>query len=255
MANDGVVAKRAWWSRAVIIFGVLAVVLPLLGALGTHLGIFNFKLGLLIWAIGFLVGLIGLICGIVAWIVVARRNRTNDRAAVSIGTVLSALIVVFLGAQFVAARGVPPIHDITTDMTDPPQYDAVVVELRDAAGPDINTLDYDAQKLPPLQRAAYPNVVPLDVSVPPAAAFDATVATLNGLGFEVVNANKEGLTVEAVATSFWFGFKDDVVVRIRPNGTGARIDVRSVSRVGIGDAGTNAKRIVKILESIKAHAA
>ena len=81
------------------------------------------------------------------------------------------------------------------------------------------------------------------------------MAALGALGFEVVNADRDALRVEAVATSFWFGFKDDVVVRIRPVEAGARIDVRSVSRVGVGDSGANAKRIVKILDAIKTRTA
>ncbi len=244
--------RRAWWSRAVLIAGISALVLPLLGALGTHFGVLNFKLGLLLWAIGLLIGLICFIGGIIAVIAVVRRNRTADRRPVFIGTALAAVMVVFLGVQVAGARGVPPIHDITTDTADPPQFDAAV-KLR-GEGPDINTLVYDAQKLPPLQQAAYPNVVPLDVAVPPAKALDATVAALGALGFEVVNADRDALRVEAVATSFWFGFKDDVVVRIRPAEAGARIDVRSVSRVGVGDSGANAKRIVKILDAIKTRA-
>ncbi len=251
MANDGATGRRAWWSRAVMIGGILAVALPLLGALGTHFGIWNFKAGLGVWVIGLLIGVISLIGGVVAGFVVLRRNRSADRTGVFVGTALAAVMVVFLGVQFAGAGAVPPIHDITTDMTDPPSFDAVVVKLR-GEGPDINTLVYDAQKLPPLQSAAYPMVVPLDAAASPSAAFDAAVAALNGLGFEVVNADRDALRVEAVATSRWFGFKDDVVVRIRANGSGARIDVRSVSRVGKGDAGANAKRIVKILESIKA---
>lgn len=245
--------QRAWWSRAVMIGGVLAVALPLLGALGTRTGICNFKLGLLVWAIGLLIGVISFIAGIVAVIVVLRRNRTGDRSRVFVGTALAAVVVGFLGLQFLGAMGVPPIHDITTDVADPPGYD-VVVKLR-GEGPDVNTLTYDAEKLPPLQKAAYPKVVPLDVSAAPAAAFDAVAAVLPGLGLEVVNADPNALRVEAVATTFWFGFKDDVVVRIRPTDTGSRIDVRSVSRVGVGDSGANAKRIVRILDAIKARLA
>jgi len=245
--------QRVWWSRAVMIGGILAVALPLLGALGTHTGIWNFKLGLLVWVIGLLIGVISFVAGIVAVIVVLRRNRTADRSRVFVGTALAAVVVGFLGVQFLGAMGVPPIHDITTDVADPPSYDAVV-KLR-GEGPDINTLTYDAEKLPPLQKAAYPKVVPLDVSAAPAAAFDAVAAVLPGLGLEVVNADPNALRIEAVATTFWFGFKDDVVVRIRPTDTGSRIDVRSVSRVGVGDSGANAKRIVRILDAIKAKTA
>ncbi len=245
--------QRAWWSRAVLITGIVAVVLPFLGALGTRFGLWNFKLGLLLWAVGLLIGLICFIGGIVALIAVQRHHRTAERMPVFLGTAFAAVMVVFLGAQVVGARGVPPIHDITTDIADPPEYDAAI-KLR-GVGPDINTLTYDAAKLPPLQQAAYPNVVPLDVSATPENAFDAAVAALGGLGFEVVNADRDAMRIEAVATSFWFGFKDDVVVRIRPQASGARIDVRSVSRVGVGDSGANAARIAKILNAIKAKVA
>jgi uncharacterized protein (DUF1499 family) len=53
--------------------------------------------------------------------------------------------------------------------------------------------------------------------------------------------------VEATATTFWFGFKDDVVVRVVANAAGSRIDIRSVSRVGQSDIGANAARIEKFL--------
>ena len=49
--------------------------------------------------------------------------------------------------------------------------------------------------------------------------------------------------IEATDTTFWFGFKDDVVVRVQPADNGSRIDVRSESRVGKSDVGTNARRI------------
>ena len=134
--------RRAWWSRAVLITGIVAVVLPFLGALGTRFGIWNFKLGLLLWAVGLLIGLICFIGGIVAVIAVLRRNRTAERLPVFVGTALAAVMVLFLGAQVAGARGVPPIHDITTDIADPPEFDAAV-KLR-GEGPDINTLAYDA---------------------------------------------------------------------------------------------------------------
>jgi uncharacterized protein (DUF1499 family) len=255
--NTIVEGRRAWWSRAVLMTGIVAVVLPFLGALGTRFGSWNFQIGLLMWAGGLLIGLICVIAGIVALFAVRRPHRAADRRPVFVGTALAVVMVLFLGAQLAGARGVPPIHDITTDVADPPQFDAAV-KLR-GESPDINTLAYDAEKLPPLQQAAYPNVVPLDVSATPEATFDAAAAALAGLGFEVVNADKDAMRIEAVDTTFWFGFKDDVVVRIRPQATGSRtgsrIDVRSVSRVGVGDAGTNARRIEKILGAIKAKVA
>ncbi len=244
---------RAWWSRAVMIGGILGIALPLLGSLGTRLGVWNFKVGLLVWAIGLLIAVICFVGGMIAVIAVVRGNRTADRRPAFVGTGLAMLVVALLGLQFVGAMRVPPIHDITTDTLDPPTYD-VVVTVR-GEGPDINTLTYDVEKLPAVQKAAYPNAVPLELSVPPTAAFDAAVAAVSGLGMEVVNADPNEMRIEAVATSFWFGFKDDVVVRIRATQAGSRVDVRSVSRVGVGDSGVNAARVVKILNAIKAKTA
>ena len=253
IVNAVVEEKRAWWSQAVMIGGLAAIVLPLIGALGTRFDILNFQIGLLLWAVGCLIALISVVAGVIAAIVVLSRGRVADRAPVFFGTAIAALMVVFLGAQFVAGRNVPPMHDVSTDMDDPPAFDDVVVKQR--SSPGINTLDYDAAKLPPMQKGAYPQVAPLELSAQPDAVFDAVTAALPGLGLAVVQADRNAMIVEAVATSFWFGFKDDVVVRIRPTDTGSRIDVRSVSRVGIGDVGVNAKRIMKILDAIKVQAA
>ena len=249
--NAVVETKRAWWAQAVLYGGIGSVVLPLIGALGTRFGIWGL-VGLAIFAVGALLALISLIWGVIGGIVVLARSRTADRRPIVIGTIAAAVMLLIIGPQFAAGRAVPPIHDITTDTNDPPVFDDVVVKLRSAPG--INTLDYDAAKLPPLQKAAYPNVVPLDLAAQPSAVFDTVRSVLPTLGLEVVQADQNAMIVEAVATSFWFGFKDDVIVRIRPTDTGSRVDVRSVSRVGVGDVGMNAKRIVKILDAIKAKA-
>ena len=96
----------------------------------------------------------------------------------------------------------------------------------------------------------YPDVKPLNLSEPPNAVFDKAVQVLTDMGLEVVSANSETHTVEATETTFWFGFKDDVVVRIKPSETGSVVDVRSVSRVGRSDLGANAKRIQEILKRL-----
>jgi uncharacterized protein (DUF1499 family) len=71
------------------------------------------------------------------------------------------------------------------------------------------------------------------------------------LGWEVVASDAATGRIEATATSRWFGFKDDVVVRIRPEGAGSRVDVRSMSRVGVGDLGANAERVREFLAKLR----
>jgi len=143
------------------------------------------------------------------------------------------------------AQRVPPIHDITTDLDNPPAFDAIV-PLR-ASAP--NTLDR-----PPViatqQREGYPDLAPVTVSLPPAQAFDRALAIAQGKGWEIVTADRASGRIEATDTTFWFGFKDDVAVRLTPWGAGTRVDVRSVSRVGRSDVGTNARRIRAFLDAL-----
>ena len=149
------------------------------------------------------------------------------------------------------ARTVPPIHDITTDTERPPAFVAVLSRRRDAA----NSADYGGADLAAKQRGAYPDVVPADLAVPPARAFASAADAARALGWEIVaEAPTEG-RLEATDTTPWWGFKDDVVVRVVPRGEGSRVDVRSVSRVGISDLGVNAARIRRFLAELRARAA
>jgi uncharacterized protein (DUF1499 family) len=95
-------------------------------------------------------------------------------------------------------------------------------------------------------------VQPLTLPVPPAQAFDRALAAARAMGWEIVDAAADQGRVEATATTFWFGFKDDVVVRVRPDASGSRIDVRSLSRVGRSDLGANAQRIRTYLDRLRA---
>jgi len=237
---------RSWWARAILVGAVIAVLLLPVGALGTRFGLWGFQLGLLAVAGATVLALIGVVAGVVATFVSRRRGIAEDMPALAIGLAICALIVALMGVQFYTASRVPPIHNISTDVNDPPQFDAVVA-LR---GSDSNPLAYDAEKLGPLQQAAYPWVRPLDLSSAPAATLARAEDVLEDMGLDVVAVDPEAGTVEATATTFWFGFKDDVVVRVRPTPGGSVVDVRSVSRVGQSDLGTNARRIGQILDAL-----
>jgi len=150
----------------------------------------------------------------------------------------------------VAARSVPAIHDISTDTNNPPQF-VKAVELRKGAA---NSLEYGADQGSPselarLQANAYPGIKPLKTDLTRAEAVARARDVLSAQGLEIVNSDPDQGIVEAVATTFWFGFKDDVVVRVTPAAQGSVVDVRSVSRVGRSDLGANAARIEKFLEA------
>ncbi|MGZ4831187.1 MAG: DUF1499 domain-containing protein [Candidatus Angelobacter sp.] len=142
-----------------------------------------------------------------------------------------------------------PIHDVSTDRGNPPQFVAVM-PLR-AAAKAANSTDYDARTAE-LQKETYPDIGPLHLDVPPAQAFDRAVAAARGMKWEMVATDPAQGRIEATATTFWFGFKDDIVVRIAADGNGSRVDVRSLSRIGKSDVGANARRVRDYLAKVKA---
>ena len=139
----------------------------------------------------------------------------------------------------------PRIHDISTDTANPPTFDAVLPLRRGAK----NSIDY-VPATAAEQRKGYPDIVPLQLPVAPAVVFDNAERAARAMGWQVVAAAPDKLRIEATDTTLLFGFKDDVVVRITPQGTGSVVDVRSLSRVGGSDFGANAKRVRAYLQRV-----
>ena len=137
------------------------------------------------------------------------------------------------------AKSLPFIHDITTDLRDPPAFVALAAARR--ASP--NGLDYGGPEIAAAQQQGYPDIRPLVVAEPAPRVFERALSAARAMGWDVAAADAGSGRIEATATTAWFGFKDDVVVRVRPENAGSRIDVRSVSRVGKSDVGANAARI------------
>lgn len=137
------------------------------------------------------------------------------------------------------ARSVPPINDITTDTEDPPAFEALLPLREDAPNPAA----YAGAQVAAQQEAAYPEIQPVRLDLPPDQAFQTALAAAEAMGWDIVSADHQERRIEATAQTFWFGFIDDVVVRVRPADEGSRLDVRSTSRVGVSDLGTNAARI------------
>jgi uncharacterized protein (DUF1499 family) len=144
-----------------------------------------------------------------------------------------------------AAAAVPPIHDITTDTANPPVFEAIVPLRTDAP----NTLEY-SQEVARQQRAGYPDIKPLVLEMPAPQVFDRALQAARDSGWEVIAADADAGRIEAIDTTTFFGFKDDVVVRLTPIESRTIVDVRSVSRLGRSDVGTNARRIREYLERV-----
>jgi len=145
------------------------------------------------------------------------------------------------------AQSVPAIHDITTDSTHPPEFRAVL-PLRPAGA---NSLVYAGDDLARRQQQAYPDIGPALFDAHPIEVFNAALASAREMNWRIVEVARDAGRIEAVATTFWFGFRDDVVVRVRSAEGGTRVDVRSVSRVGVSDIGTNAARVRDFMDALK----
>jgi uncharacterized protein (DUF1499 family) len=142
--------------------------------------------------------------------------------------------------QLLLAQKVPPIHDITTDTLNPPAFIAIA-PLR-ASAP--NPASYDGEDVAAQQRTAYPDIVPVVFANSMETVFAAATQLIAEQGWELVAADLQQGRIEATVTTRWFGFKDDVVIRLTPGNAGATVfDMRSKSRVGVSDIGVNAGRI------------
>ena len=139
----------------------------------------------------------------------------------------------------------PPIHDITTDTVNPPKFVAVLPLRKDAP----NQADYEGPAAA-RQQKAYPDIAPATLSLPLHEAFMRSLNAAKALGWEIVAAVPAEGRIEATDTTLFFGFKDDIVIGITPSGDGSRVDVRSVSRVGRSDFGTNANRVRTFLRQL-----
>ncbi|HEX7052552.1 MAG TPA: DUF1499 domain-containing protein [Burkholderiales bacterium] len=222
----------------IIAFAAAAVAVLLLAASGpgTKWDLWSYRTGLALlrWA-----AYLGLAAALLSALVLAL-PRARRPGVVAPGLALVAgLVAFYLPYQFQQqARAVPAINDITTDTVEPPQF--------------LTSPRPYPSEFARVQRGAYPGLGSLVLAVAPDEAFRRALAAAEAMGWEVVGQDPASGRLEAVATTPWFGFKDDVVVRVRPARGGSRLDVRSRSRVGRGDVGTNARRIRAYLERLQA---
>jgi hypothetical protein len=239
-----------------ITVSVLAALLFAAAGPGTRLGLWDFRTGLSMLKWGAYVGLLGvaLTAAALAATAVAARGlgaagrHERRRTLLPLGAALvlagAAVLIPWRGLQ--RARALPPIHDITTDTQDPPTFVAVL-PLRTGAP---NRAVYGGDSIAALQRKGYPDLRSLHVAAPPATTYARALVAAHAMKWDVVATDSAAGRIEATATTPWFGFHDDVVVRLRPDGAGTLVDVRSVSRVGGSDVGTNAARIRAYLAHI-----
>ena len=232
-----------------LLLAAVAMVLLALGPIGWRAGWWHFRVGffyLMPWA-----GYFGIAAVLVSVLTLVFGRAVIGWRGVAIGIVacISGGVAAYMPIHYYAMRGrYPPIDDITTDTANPPAFVAVVA-ARLAEGD--NPATYGGARIAQQQRRAYPDIAPLALAVPPARAFSHALDTAQRMGWTIVDGDPVTGRIEANDRSRWFGFTDDIVIRITASGTGSRVDLRSSSRHGRGDFGVNAARIRAYLAALR----
>lgn len=230
------------WGTVGLMCSCSAFVMLLAGPLGTRFGLWPFMVGFAMLGISLLDGLVGASFSLLGILKAAQVRRAWSGLGLGLGVVSVPSLLIL------TAAGAPPIHDITTDTADPP----VFVQATEARQGAANPSGYAGAVVAEQQRRSYPDIQPVTLDVPVAAAFDRALATARAMGWRLLGASPIDGRIEASDTTFWFGFQDDVVIRVRPAGAGALVDVRSASRADVvGDAGTHARRVRAFLAALK----
>jgi uncharacterized protein (DUF1499 family) len=241
-------SRLAIWSRRLAVFAISVAILAILTL---RAGLVEIGPGLATFAASLVLAAVSIFLAIGAFVVIWRvgvRGFGYALASFFIGLALLA----YPAYLAVIGYNQPALADITTDTTDPPRFEAIArVRPREA-----NPASYPGPKAAEQQRATYPDIEPLEVAATPLQAYTAALAVITKHKWNIVEARppqagrREG-HIEAVARTPIMGFREDVVVRIRPLSNGVRVDMRSASRYGKRDFGTNAKRIRSLTEEIE----
>jgi len=250
--NDALLRPADKRLRAGAALARLALALGLTAAAAALLAGPAYRLELLSLGAGFLTlrwatigAMAGAAAAVLAWGLLSRPRATRGRAVAGAALVVNALVAAPPLYLYGQAQSLPKIHDVSTDTDDPPEFVAVLPLRQGARNPVDYPPDTAAQ-----QKRGYPDIAPLRLDVPPAQAFERAERAARAMGWQIVAVAPDALRIEATATTLFFGFKDDVVIRVRPQAQGSIVDVRSLSRIGGSDIGANAKRIRSFLDRL-----
>lgn len=246
-----------YWGYIVLAAGFGALISGLVSAVGTGWGFWEYTSGLKGVAGAFLLGLGAILIGAVQGWRTRKAINPPPRARRWVGMGVALLYVGWVGTFLMAALTVPAIHDVSTDLADPPAFQTLALRadnLDNIPGAD----DKDMRSLTPLQRwavvhqKAYGDIRSVRSNEPVSMVIAKAERLAKARGWDIAISLPEEGRFEATETSAFFQFKDDVVLRVRPSetGEGSIVDMRSVSRVGISDLGMNAKRVRAFLADL-----
>ena len=241
------ISKLAIWSRRLALFAIAVVLLVIVIV---NLGFLDPVPAIASLAGSLFFAFVAIALAFAAFVVIWRQGSRGLGLAVT-ALAIGLAMLAYPGYLAVLFYRLPAVNDITTDPVDPPRFEAIA-RLRPRGA---NPVAYPGAAATQLQRAAYPDIEPLMVSVSPTEAYEAALAVITKRKWRIVDvrapqiARREG-RIEAVARTPIMGFRDDIVVRVRAAEDGARIDMRSASRYGLHDFGANASRIRSLSNDI-----
>jgi uncharacterized protein (DUF1499 family) len=246
------VSSLANWARNLAVFSVVAV---LVSILIVRFGFLEMKPALATFFGALACAGLSILVGFAAFVAIWQ-NGTRGMSRILLAFLIDALVLAYpayLGLQY---RRLPPIHDITTDPIDPPRFEALSrLRTGDGTNPAVYAGLYSAE----LQRKAYPDIEPVELEITPERAFEITLRLAAKRKWLVIDERppqqprRIGL-IEAVARTPIMGFREDVSIRVQPDGDGSRVDIRSSSRYFDSDLGSNAARISKLMDDLNAAA-
>lgn len=229
------------WSRRFGILGLASAALAALGAYGSGWGLWQFTLGFLMVGVALLLALVAAFGGLILLM-----RRRSSGAIMITGMLTATALIAIIGIQIKRGADAPPIHDISTDLANPPQFAHLTPRADLYAGLDGGIAEWRR-----LHSAAYGDIAPVTGQGSPDAAMRRALTHIEAEGWTV--AHNDPRRIEATAVVSPFRFRDDIVVLATPGADGGawRIDVRSVSRVGMSDLGVNARRVRALLADIR----
>ncbi len=245
------VSSLATWARNLAVFSVVAV---LVSIAIVRFGFLEVKPALATFFGALGCAVLSILAGFAAFVAIWQ-NGSRGMGRILLAFMIDAVVLAYpayLGVQY---RKLPPIHDITTDPIDPPRFEALA-RLR--SGDGANTAVYAGLYSAEQQRQAYPDIETVELEVPALRAYEVTLALVNKRKWRVVDERppqprRDG-RIEAIAQTLIMGFREDVSIRVKPDGEGSRVDIRSSSRYFESDLGSNAARVTKLIEDINSAA-
>jgi uncharacterized protein (DUF1499 family) len=242
------VSSLATWSRNLAVFSAVAVVVSILIV---RFGFLEMKPALATFFGALALAGLSILIGFAAFAAIWQ-NGSRGMGRILVAFLINAMVLAYPAYLALQYRKLPKIYDITTDPIDPPRFEALAA-LR--TGDGANTAMYAGLYSAEQQRKAYPDIEPVDLQIPVDRAYAVTLRLVNRRKWLVIDERPPQPPlrvgrIEAVARTPIMGFREDVAIRVAPDGEDSRVDIRSSSRYFDSDLGSNAARVAKLIDDI-----